>query len=186
MQRGRRYRPTREWDLRSRTSSTHGPYTVIQDQPGSALTNDNAFNTTALPCWTTHTALQSSKTMQSTLHLFYHCCVSKSITTNRKLNLIEYWRVSHRVSLLGGDGLLEVGLAMALGPFVMYGTTVSSSLSFTLCPWSEELCSLSPTHVIMQCLILGSKAPGAEISNSVSWKNPSSPAIEVLTSPSPA
>lgn len=48
MQRGRRYRPTREWDLWWRTSSTHGPYTVIQDQLGSALTNDNA--SILLPC----------------------------------------------------------------------------------------------------------------------------------------
>lgn len=29
---------------------TPGPYTVKQDQPGSALTNNNAFSTIALPC----------------------------------------------------------------------------------------------------------------------------------------
>lgn len=150
----------------------------------SALTNNNAFNPTALPCWTSHTALQGSKTVNLAfvlsllcVHVHYH---------KQKTQLIEYWRVSHRVSLLGGDGLLEVGLAMALGPFVTCGTTVPSSLSFTLCPWSEQLCSLSPAHVIRRCLILGSKVLGTEISESVSWKNASSPAIQVITSPSPA
>lgn len=42
----------------------------MQDQPGSALTNNNAFSTIALPCWNSHTALQGSKTIEVNLICF--------------------------------------------------------------------------------------------------------------------
>lgn len=71
--------------------------------------------------------MQLTSFVLSLLCVHVHYC-------EQKTQLIEYWRVSHRVSLLEGDELLEVGLAMPLEPFVTHGTTVSSSLSFTLCP----------------------------------------------------
>lgn len=121
------------------------------------------------------TALQSSKTVQPASRLFCRYCAPMSITRNWTIQLLDFWRLNHRVVLLGGDGLQEVGLVDGLGPFETCGTSVSSLLSSTLWSWSEQLCSLSPAHVIMWCLILGSKASWAEISKSVKWKNLSSP-----------